>query len=74
VTLGTYATIGEKAQIILVQMLWECLPPTETRSHKDNGPTLWLNCKQPCIATSTTESEYVVASHLKLPMESELRP
>ena len=48
--------------MILVQVRWEGLPPTETKSHKGNGPILWLNCKQPCIATSTTESEYVVAS------------
>ena len=28
----------------------------------NNGPVLWLSRKQPCTATSTTESEYVAAS------------
>jgi hypothetical protein len=28
----------------------------------NNGPVLWLSRKQPCIATSTTESKYVDAS------------
>ena len=28
----------------------------------NNGPTIWLGCKQSCMASSTTESEYVVVS------------
>jgi hypothetical protein len=28
----------------------------------NDGPVLWLSRKQPCTATSTTESEYVAAS------------
>ena len=28
----------------------------------NNGPVIWLSRKQPCTASSTTESEYVVAS------------
>jgi hypothetical protein len=28
----------------------------------NNGPVIWLSRKQPCTATSTTESEYVAAS------------
>ena len=28
----------------------------------NNGPVLWISRKQPCTATSTTESEYVAAS------------
>ena len=39
VTPGTCGAIGERAQVILVWVRapgrWECLPPMETRSHKD---------------------------------------
>ena len=38
VTPGTCGAIGERAQVILVWVRapgrWECLPPTETRSHE----------------------------------------